>query len=181
MAPIRSAPLHRLALAALLVMAAQLMAACGSAPPPVGSCTLPLPADAGDEDAIKAVIHAEGQFVVDQDIEALMALWRPGSFVADAKNTPDDADNQYWRDKDAIRHRYVRTVFPGAAASANPAALLVTIAAATTTGTALETATVQATTQIGAEISPAGDRWVLIKEAGCWSIESLTYNLEARP
>ena len=68
-----------------------------------------------------------------------------------------------------------------AATTAAPTATATATATATSTETALETATVQSTTQIGAEISPAGDRWVLIKEAGCWSIESLTYNLEARP
>jgi hypothetical protein len=40
-------------------------------------------------------------------------------------------------------------------------------------------ATVTATTRIGSEVAPAGDRWVLIEHSGCWQIASLTYNLEA--
>ncbi|MEZ4557313.1 MAG: hypothetical protein R2854_12830 [Caldilineaceae bacterium] len=78
-----------------------------------GSCTLDLPADVSDAGAIRAVLRAEGDLMVAQDIGALMALWGDASFVADAKNTPDNPDDdQQWLDKDAIRHRYVRTVFP---------------------------------------------------------------------
>jgi hypothetical protein len=39
-------------------------------------------------------------------------------------------------------------------------------------------ATVLATTQIGAEIAQAGDRWGLVRLDGCWFLENLTYNLE---
>src|SRR5262249_42273329 len=80
----------------------------------VGSCSLPLPQAASDEQAIRAVLSAEGDLVVKQDIAHLMALWADDSYVANAKNTPANKDDdQYWLDKDAIRHRYVRTVFPG--------------------------------------------------------------------
>ena len=61
-----------------------------------GSCTLNLPAGTSDDDAISAVIHAEGQLVVDQKIDALMALWTDGASITNAKNTPDAAeDDQY--------------------------------------------------------------------------------------
>ena len=127
-------------------------AACSAPAPLLGSCTLNLPANTADGDAIRAVVHAEGQLVVDQKIDELMALWADGAFVANAKNTPDNPDDdQYWRDKDAIRHRYVRTVFPGAPKQANPADLQITV-----DGTHAE---VRSTTQIGGEVSPAGDRW----------------------
>ncbi len=77
-------------------------------PPAAGSCTLGLGADAPDDEVIRAVLLAEGEFVVEQDIDALMQLWAPDSRVVDAKNTPDDdADDQNWDGKDAIR-RYVR-------------------------------------------------------------------------
>jgi len=39
---------------------------------------------------------------------------------------------------------------------------------------------VVATTHIGSEVSPAGDRWELARVDGCWMIRSLTYNLEPR-
>jgi hypothetical protein len=130
-----------------------------------------LPAGTGDDAAISALLAAEGDFTVKQDIDSLMRLWAEGSRVVDAKNTPqDDADNQLWDGKDAIRHRYVRTVFPGNPSSAGPANLEITLEG--------DRAIVIATTRIGSEVSPAGDRWTLIRDGTCWLLESLTYNLE---
>ena len=147
-------------------------AALTAAPEPVGSCQLQLPSGANDEEAIRAVLRAEGELMVAQSITELMALWNAGSVVADAKNTPDNQDDdRQWLDKDAIRHRYVRTVFPGAPAAAQPADLAITIDG--------DRATVVATTNIGDEVAPAGDRWELRKVGDCWLIQSLTYNLEA--
>ena len=157
-----------------VLLLAVTLTACAAPAPPAGSCTLDLPTGAGDEEAVAAVIHAEGQFVVDQQIDALMALWTDGSSITNAKNTPDAAqDDQFWRDKDAIRHRYVRTVFPGAATQATPADLKITLEG--------KRATVSATTRIGEEVSPAGDRWTLVKHGDCWLLENLTYNLEPQP
>jgi hypothetical protein len=142
-----------------------------AAQPRVGSCLLDLPPSASDEMAIEAILAAEGELVVKQEITTLMGLWNTGSFVSDAKNTPTNpADDQYWLDKDAIRHRYVRTVFPGAPSQVAPRDFTIQIEA--------ERAVVTATTRIGDEISPAGDRWELVKSQGCWLIQSLTYNLE---
>jgi ketosteroid isomerase-like protein len=161
-------------------LAPTLLAGCGglrasSAPPtPLGSCTLDLPAGASETDAIRAVLRAEGELVVAQEIDRLMALWAEGSRVVDAKNTPaDESDDQLWLDKDAVRHRYVRTVFPGAPAAATPADLQIEIAG--------DWAIVTATTQIGSEVSPAGDRWELAQWGGCWAIARLVYNLEPAP
>ncbi|MBX3012980.1 MAG: hypothetical protein KF832_15800 [Caldilineaceae bacterium] len=140
-------------------------------PPPVGSCSLALPAAASDTDAIRALLTAEGELVVEQKIDALMQLWDDGAKIVNAKNTPDTtADDQAWFDKDAIRHRYVRTVFPGAPAQADPKDLEIQLFD--------NQAIITATTQIGDEISPAGDRWVLVRQHDCWLIERLTYNLE---
>ncbi|MFN8495438.1 MAG: hypothetical protein U0350_48030 [Caldilineaceae bacterium] len=139
--------------------------------PPVGSCSLHLDANATDEQAIRAVLAAEGELVVKQDITNLMALWADGSTVTDANNTPKNIDDdELWRNKDAIRHRYVRIVFPGAAAVSKPADMTIAIDG--------DEATVTSTTQIGNEISPAGDRWQLVKSDGCWLIKGLTFNLE---
>lgn len=161
-----------------LLLALALLAGCtpasapGTAAPLAGSCTLALPGG-GDEEAIRALIRAEGELVVAQRIDDLMALWAEGATITDAKNTPQDGeDDQYWRDKDAIRHRYVRTVFPGAPAQAAPADLAIRFAGP-------ERAVVMATTQIGGEVSPAGDRWSVVRRGGCWLLENLTYNLEA--
>lgn len=157
-----------------LGLATLLPVGCASVSAPVGSCTLQLAADADDRAAVTAVLRAEGEYVAAQQIDALMALWADGAAVVDAKHTPDNLDDdQRWRDKDAIRHRYVRTVFPGAPASASPANLVITLDG--------DHATVRATTQIGGEVSPGGDRWILVRQGKCWLIESLTYNLEPGP
>ncbi len=140
--------------------------------PPVGSCILNLDANVTDKQMIEAVLAAEGDLVVKQDINQLMRLWAESSLVADAGNTPDQADDdQLWHNQDAIRNRYVRIVFPGAPSVATPTDLAIELKR--------DQATVTATTQIGSEISPAGDRWELVKVNGCWLIKSLTYNLEA--
>lgn len=136
-----------------------------------GSCGLADAAGATNEEAIRAVLRAEGELVVAQDVDDLMRLWSVDGTVTDAKNTPRVADDdQVWTGKDAIRHRYVRIVFPGAPAAAEPADLDIAIDGAQ--------ATITATTQIGDEVSPQGDRWRLVQQDGCWLIESLTYNLE---
>lgn len=157
---------------ALLAILCVTLASCVAAPATGGSCDLE-PPPSSDEEAIRSLIQAEGQYVVAQEIDALMALWAESAYVANAKNTPDRADDdQFWREKDAIRHRYVRTVFPGAPAAATPADLQIRIDG--------NRAEVIATTRIGAEVAPAGDRWVLSKSGQCWFLESLTYNLEAQ-
>lgn len=171
------AVISMLGLAVLLMLAA-----CSSASPTPpaaemsaasGSCSLGLPPDTGDEAAIRAVLNAEGESVVSQDIDALMRLWAADGRVSDAKNTPDDeSDDQNWDGRDAIRHRYVRTVFPGAPSTVQPSDLKIAIEG--------DLATVTATTHIGDEVSPAGDRWQLIRVDGCWILQSLTYNLEPK-
>ena len=140
--------------------------------PQVGSCSPWLEAAESNEEAISNVLNGEGTFVVGQDIDKLMDLWVAGSLIADAKNTPDKSDDQVWQDKDAIRHRYVRIVFPGAPSVAQPSNLDISIQGSE--------AVVMATTNIGDEVSPHGDEWRLVNQDGCWLIKSLTYNLEAK-
>lgn len=173
-------PIHLLHWSVLLTLVG-LLAACGSTapaaptPPPApltGSCSLPNVTD--DAGAIRALLTAEGEFVVQQNLAPLIALWVDEGRVVDAKNTPDVADDdQIWDGIDAIRHRYVRTVFPGAPAAVDHSDEEVTLDGAR--------AVVQTTTTIGAEISKAGDRWEMVKRDGCWYLASLTYNLEAAP
>ena len=160
----------------MMIVGLWLTVSCTVAPEEViqlgtGSCSLQLAANTTDEEAITAVLMAEGKLVVAQNIDGLMTLWREGGEVIDAKNTPATADDdQRWLDKDAIRNRYVRIVFPGAPTQADPKDLQIQITD--------DQATITATTQIGDEVSPAGDRWVLVKQNNCWAIQSLTYNLE---
>jgi hypothetical protein len=165
-------------LLALLVF----LTACTSVPatspaptpaPAGGSCALEGNPFAGDADAVRAVLNAEGQFVVSQQIDILMRLWAEDGKVVDAKNTPDAADDQVWQGKDAIRNRYVRIVFPGAPAAVEHTDAEITVES--------DRAIVVAATAIGAEVSPAGDRWELIRQDGCWYLAGLTYNLEPHP
>jgi hypothetical protein len=137
----------------------------------VGSCSLGLAQAVTDEAAIVALLNAEGTYVTEQDIVALMRLWIQEGRVVDAKHSPlDVTDDQTWQGADAIRHRYIHRVFPGAPALAQPADLVIRI-----TG---EKAVVTSTTRIGNEVSPKGDRWQLVKEEGCWVIQELVFNLE---
>ena len=118
---------HGFLLSALL-LASLILAGCNPPKIKAGSCLLNLGSGASDSVAVQAVLRAEGEWVVAQRIEPLMALWADGAFVANAKNTPDDpSDDQYWRDKDAIRHRYVRTVFPGAPSQVAPQDLKISV------------------------------------------------------
>jgi hypothetical protein len=157
------------------------LAACSAATPaptptpaPLGgSCTL---AESGedDESAIRALLSAEGEFVVAQDIDGLMRLWADEARIVDAKNTPDNSDDdQVWEGKDAIRHRYVRTVFPGAPSVVDHGDQSIAIDD--------DHAQVESTTTIGSEVAPAGDRWEMIRQSGCWYLSRLTYNLEPAP
>jgi hypothetical protein len=159
-----------------------LLAGCSSAPPtaaPVptaalagGSCTLPASSD--DESALRGLLAAEGEFVVTQNIDSLMRLWAESARIMDAKNTPDNNDDdQIWDGKDAIRNRYVRIVFPGAPALVDHGDQTITING--------DQAQVESTTTIGSEVAPAGDRWEMIREGGCWYLASLKYNLEPAP
>jgi hypothetical protein len=133
-----------------------------------------LPDISDDESALRGLLTAEGEFVVAQNIDSLMALWAETGRVVDAKNTPDNSDDdQIWDGKDAIRHRYVRTVFPGAPALVDHGDEAITING--------DQAQVQSTTTIGNEVAPAGDRWEMIRQDGCWYLASLTYNLEPAP
>ena len=160
-----------------LLVIVLVLTACGrpSAPPlpatPTPLLRTPTPVPATDEEAILQLLAAEGEGVVQQDIERLMEIWAEDGVVIDARHTPDDpSDDLTWRGRDAIRQRYVTLVFPG-----NPEVAGATDVQLTIEG---DTAEALATTRIGAEVAPGGDRWTFAKRGGRWLITSLTYNLE---
>jgi hypothetical protein len=164
----------------LLVVLALSCAGCGDVqtPPPVAEPTpavelsSPTPVPASDEEAIRFLLQAEGEGVVNKDIDRLMGLWAEEGFVADANHTPaDGTDDLTWKGSYAVRDRYITAVFPGNPSTAAPTDLTIEINA--------DRATVTATTRIGDEVSPAGDRWTFLRTPDGWRIESLTYNLEA--
>jgi ketosteroid isomerase-like protein len=127
-----------------------------------------------DRAAILDLLRQEAQGVVAQDLGALMALWAEDAVVTDAAHTPDDpSDDLVWRGRDAIRDRYVHLVFPGGAKEAGPLDVRIEVRG--------DRATAWATTHIGEEIAPGGDRWTFVRRGGRWLLESLTYNLEPPP
>ncbi len=164
----------------VLILLTLLMLISGCAPAataPAAPTRIPLAAvgtPASDEEAIAQILAAEGRGVVVKDIDLLMSLWVEDGKVVDARHTPDDSsDDLIWQGYYAIRDRYITLVFTGNPASAAPADLHIEISG--------DRAVVTSTTQIGAEISPAGDRWTLVRTSAGWRIESLTYNLEPAP
>jgi hypothetical protein len=122
------------------------------------------------------MLDAEGTLVVSQQIDPLMALWAADATIVDAKNTPDNTDDdQVWEGRDAIRNRYARIVFPGAPAAVDHSDQQITLNADSTA------AVIESTTSIGSEVAPSGDRWEVVARDGCWYLQSLTYNLEPAP
>lgn len=127
-----------------------------------------------DRAALLDLLQREAQGVVAQDLDALMALWAEDAVVTDAAHTPDDpSDDLVWRGRDAIRDRYVYLVFPGGAKEAGPLDVRLEVHG--------DRATAWATTHIGGEVAPGGDRWTFVRQGGRWYLESLTYNLEPAP
>jgi hypothetical protein len=170
--PFRPVPLLLVALLLLIACSQATPTPAPTQPPLGGSCTLPETAD--DESAVRALLVAEGELVVAQNIDPLMQLWSADGRVVDAKNTSENTeDDQVWDGKDAIRHRYVRTVFPGAPSVVDHGDETITING--------DQAQVESTTTIGSEVAPAGDRWEMVHRDGCWYLASLTYNLEPAP
>lgn len=172
--------MRRLGIGLLLAVFTVGVVGCGGSTPatPLPVIKLPTkapptvtPVPANDEEAVTQLIHAEGEGVVQQDIDRLMDIWAEDGEIVDAKNTPeDDSDDAKWTGKDAIRQRYVNLVFPSAPMQAEASDLQVTVADSE--------ATVISTTNIGDEVSPSGDRWNLEKRNGRWYIVGLAYNLE---
>ncbi len=175
-----SSSVMRVSVTSFLLLITLVLSACSTptptpTPAPLGgSCTLP---GRPDTDAtLRALLDAEGALVVSQQIDPLMMLWANEAKIVDAKNTPDDADDdQVWEGRDAIRSRYVRIVFPGAPTAVDHSDQQITL------DPSGNSAIVESTTTIGSEVAPAGDRWEVVLRDGCWYILSLTYNLEPAP
>jgi len=146
-------------------------------PPPPGPKPAiqrtPTPVPASDEEAIRQIIVAEGEAVVQQDIDRLQAMWASDGIVTDANRTPDNAsDDKTWKNWSAIRDRYVNIVFPSNPAFAEHPNIRVTI-----TG---NTASAVADTKIGVTNLKDNDRWTFRKIDGQWKITSLTFSAAPR-
>jgi ketosteroid isomerase-like protein len=164
----------------IFVAAAALLIAtvsCGptAPPPPSGGPgpvrqRTPTPTPANDEEAIKQLINAEGEAVVQQDIDRLQGLWASDGVVTDANRTPDNpSDDKTWKGWAAIRDRYVNIVFPSNPAFAEHPNIRVTI-----TG---DTAAAISDTKIGITNAKDNDKWTFRKIDGQWKMTSLTFDL----
>ncbi len=153
----------------------------GAPPPPTGSgvkppvqrTRTPTAVPANDEEALKQLIAAEGEAVVQQDIDRLQGMWASDGVVTDASRTPNNSsDDKIWRSWNAIRDRYVNIVFPSSPAFAEHPNIRVTI-----TG---DTANAVADTKIGITNAKDNDKWTFRKLDGQWKITSLTFSLAAQ-
>lgn len=141
-------------------------------PPPPGPKPAiqrtPTPVPANDEEALRQLIIAEGEAVVQQDIDRLQSMWDKDGVVTDANRTPDNAsDDKTWKGWAAIRDRYVNIVFPSNPAFAEHPNIRVTI-----TGS---TASAVADTKIGVTNLKDNDKWTFRKIDGQWKVTSLTF------
>lgn len=159
--------------AAVVVMVAT---ACNSAPPPPSVIPpstrprTPTPVPANDEEAIRQLINAEGEAVVQQDIDRLQGLWASDGVVTDANHTSDNpSDDKTWKGWAAIRDRYVNIVFPSSPQSAEHPNIRVTVSG--------DTATALSDTKIGITNAKDNDQWTFRKIDGQWKITSLTFSL----
>ncbi len=138
--------------------------------PPATRVRTPTSVPANDEEAIKQLINAEGEAVVQQDIDRLQAMWASDGVVTDANRTPNSAsDDKTWSKWGAIRDRYVNIVFPSGPGSAEHPNIRVSI-----TG---DTASAIADTKIGITNAKDNDKWTFRKIDGQWKITSLTFSL----
>lgn len=151
---------------------------CGNSapPPPTGGVPpksrerTPTAVPANDEEAIKQLINAEGQAVVEQDIDRLQSMWASDGVVTDANRTPNNAsDDKTWKGWAAIRDRYVNVVFPSNPAFAEHPNIRVTISG--------DTASALADTKIGVTNVKDNDKWTFRKIDGQWKMTSLTFSL----
>lgn len=158
-------------LAALLIGAVG--CSTGAPPPPPGNppaqrVRTPTPVPANDEEALRQLIVAEGEAVVQQDIDRLQGMWDKDGVVTDANRTPDNAsDDKTWKGWAAIRDRYVNIVFPSNPAFAEHPNIRVTL-----TGS---TASAVADTKIGVTNLKDNDKWTFRKIDGQWKVTSLTF------
>ncbi|MBI3914983.1 MAG: nuclear transport factor 2 family protein [Chloroflexi bacterium] len=147
----------------------------GAPPPPPGGPPVqrertPTPVAANDQEALQQLINAEGEAVVQQDIDRLKDLWASDGVVTDANRTPDNpSDDKTWKGWAAMRDRYVNIVFPSNPAFAEHPNTRITL-----TG---DSATALSDTKIGITNLKDNDRWTFRKIDGKWKMTSLTFGL----
>ncbi len=170
--------MRKVSLIAMLAMIFVIVGCSTGAPPPppglppVQRERTATPAPTNDQEALSQLINAEGEAVVQQDIDRLRDLWANDGVVTDANRTPDNAaDDKTWKGWAAIRDRYVNIVFPSNPAFAEHPNTRITI-----TG---DSAAALSDTKIGVTNLKDNDRWTFRKIDGRWKMTSLTFSLTA--
>jgi hypothetical protein len=162
------------AFCALIILAV----GCGAQNPPVPTVRAAPPRErtktptpATPEEAIRQLINAECESVVQQDIDRLQGIWASDGVVTDANHTAENtSDDVTWKGWDAIRDRYVNIVFPS-----NPTFCEHPDAQVSING---DTATAVTGIKIGVTNAPNSNKWTFKKTQDIWRITSLTYNLD---
>ncbi len=163
-----------LALSVLLMI----VVACNqTAPPPPtnapGGGTIqrtPTPVPASDEEAIRQLINAECEAVVQQDVDRLQAMWADNGMVTDANHTQaNTGDDVTWKGWDALRDRYVNLIFPSNPTFCEHPDIQVAING--------NNATATSSVKIGTTNCQNCNQWAFAKANAGWRITALTYNL----
>ncbi len=154
---------------AIMVGVVSAIVACSSTARPTTIIDPPrvtrTPVPASDDEAIRQLINAEGEAVVQQDIDRLAGIWDSEGIVIDATPT----GGKSWRGWEAIRDRYMNIVFPSNLTVVEHPNIQITI----TGNGALATSD----TRIGTTDLKQNDRWSFQKINGEWKITSLTFGL----
>ncbi len=169
---------HKLfaALGALLIFST----ACGggapvppTAKPTGGIVRTPTPVPASDEEAIRQLMNAECEAVVQQDIDRLQGIWANNGTIVDALHTKDNpADDSTWTNWTALRDYYVNIVFPSNPTFCEHPNIQVNING--------NNATATNSVKIGTTNCDNCNAWVFTKGNDGWRIVSLTFNLNAQ-
>ncbi len=163
------------ALSVLLIIVAACQPSTSAPPPPTssGSAAIkrtPTPAPASDEEAIRQLINAECEAVVQQDVDRLQSMWANNGVVTDANHTKENAgDDVTWKNWDALRDRYVNLIFPSNPTFCEHPDIQVAISGSNATATS--------SVKIGVTNCQNCNQWAFNKSGDGWRIVALTYNL----
>jgi hypothetical protein len=128
------------------------------------------PVPATDEEAIRQLINAECEAVVQQDVDRLQGMWAATGSIIDANHTKDNSsDDVTWKNWDALRDYYVNLVFPSNPTFCEHSNIQVTINGSAATATN--------SVKIGVTNCDNCNVWSFTKASDGWKITSLTYNL----
>lgn len=141
----------------------------GGGSPPRQRTATPVPAT--DEEAIRQLINAECEAVVQQDVDRLQGMWANNGMVTDANHSKDNTgDDVTWKGWDALRDRYVNIIFPSNPTFCEHPDIKITVNGSQATATS--------SVKIGVTNCKDCNVWNFSKGNDGWRIVALTYNLQ---